>query len=349
MGTFPELTAIECCLYLMARDNRERLEYFLSYYLQKITLINHFYPIIPVELKGYSDHGHKHVQNIIQLQQKILVSNVPHLQKLINEDDDEIPEDSAFNFYELYLLLSATLWHDIGNIIARTRHNENITPIEQKIQHYFVNTEIKTHVLQIAKAHTGSDGVKTQIPLTVSSYCNEQISCQFIGALLRFTDELDEGQNRLDISYYERFEDRIGEHQKIFWETCKCIKRIHPDPEHFEIIIDVNIEKQEIWKKYVKVINEGKPDEVEKEICILDELIFRINKINIERMNYMEFVQKFLDFKRIKLTLNILDGVNTQSVQKCFSDQFGYKEFWEACPDLNPERQLTGYKLQLRY
>jgi hypothetical protein len=330
MDKFPELTEIEYCLYLMSYSDLRRFEYFLSYYLQKTSLINHYFPHIPEELKGFSDHGYKHVKNILQLQQKILISNVPFLENLIYKDeDDEIPENSALNFYELYLLLSATLWHDVGNLIERFHHNEHIPAVENDIHPYFIDKDIKAYVLQIAKAHTGADGVRIQIPLPISCYCNEQISCQFIGALLRFTDELDEGQNRLDMSYYERLGGKIEKHQKIFWEVCNCIKRINPNPKSFNIEIDANIEKKDIWTKYPKLLNEGKSNECEIEVCVIDELIYRVNKMNIERMNYMGYVQKLLEFKNISLNLNIIDGANSKTDKIIFSDQFGYNEFWQ--------------------
>jgi len=344
----PELSDLEYCLYLMSEDDPVLFEYFLSYYLQKFTLMNLVYPQIASELKGYNDHGYKHVKNIINLQEKILISNVPFLEEMIYGEGDDIQEDSAFNFYELYLLLSATLWHDVGNIVERFHHNEHIPRIEAKIQHYFVNTEIKDYVLHIAKAHTGSDGVRAQINLPVSGYCNEQIFCQFIGALLRFTDELDEGQNRLNLGFYERFGDSIEEHQKIFWEVCNCIKRILPEPRESQIIIDVNIKKEDIFKDYLKILNKGKSEETKIRVCLIDELIFRINKINQERIYYMEFVKKFLDFKEIKLNVNILDGGDTQSMTFSFNDQFGYDQFWETVDQLNPEILLPGYILQLR-
>jgi len=317
------------------RDN-ELLEYFFSYYLQKISLSNHFYPHIEAELKGYSDHGEKHVNNILKIYKKLLGNVIP----CEEEDTFDSPTDVILNYYELYLLLCATIWHDVGNLKERHHHNIHLQEVSDHINHYFVDTDIKELAMEIAKAHTGFDGVNTHIKREITPYKNEQIVSRFIGAVLRFADELDEGQNRLDMSYYERMKENIPSHQRIFWEACNCIKRIEPVPEKFNIEIEVVLKKEDLFKIFEKKIMEGTQDEKLIEVALIDELISRLNKINKERMYYMTFIQKFVEYNTITTSIDIHENEKSKTKIFVLNDNHGYNEFWIENPELNPTKNL---------
>lgn len=342
MKRVPGLTSIEYSLYLMCKRDNELLEYFFSYYLQKLTLLNHFYPHIEGELKGYSDHGEKHVKNILKLYTKMLINVIP----CEEEDTFEIPTDIVFNYYELYLLLCATIWHDIGNLKARNQHNRHLSEISDRINHYFVDKDMKDLTMEIARAHTGEDAVTKEIQVEITPYKNELIVSRFIGAILRFADELDEGQNRVDLSYYERMKDTIPSHQRVFWESCGCIKRIEPNPDKFDVDIEIKIKKEDMFNLFDKKLKEGTPYEKEIKVALIDELIFRLNKINKERMYYMTFIQKFVEYKTISTAIYIIDNGNSTRKTFVLNDSNGYTEFWREFPELNPGNHLKGYCLQ---
>ena len=81
---------------------------------------------------------------------------------------------------------------------------------------FFVDKDMEKYAIQIAKAHTGEGGVRKEISLEDTDYQNAEIYLRFLGALLRFTDELEEGEVRIDNQYYESMKDHIPNDQKIY-------------------------------------------------------------------------------------------------------------------------------------
>jgi len=120
--------------------------------------------------------------------------------------------------------------HDVGNLRGRNQHNRKVIDVASRLKNsFFVDADVKKYIMQIATAHTGSDGVRKEIPLEDVDYKNEEINLRFLGAVLRFTDELDEGDMRVDPQYYEPMKDLIEDEKKIYWEAPLCIKRITPN------------------------------------------------------------------------------------------------------------------------
>jgi len=324
------ITDIEKAFYQMSCKDEKLQEYFFSYYHQKLVLLNHLYPHIESQLRGYTDHGPQHITRILNLYTKILKDNIPGLSQEL------IIKDSSLNFYELYLLLCGTVWHDVGNILGRKKHNEKITEIADRLKdNFFVDDDMKKYTFQIAEAHTGKDGVREKIKDDDIDYKNEEINMRFLGVLLRLIDELEEGELRVDKTYYKTMEDQIPVDQKIYWETSLCIKRIDTDPINGLISINVQIDENDLFKIFTK---NG------RKIALIDEIVFRIDKMNEEREYYMKFVRKHIEFRKIQLEIK-LKNTHPKKITFEFNNNQGYKSFWEIYPKMNP-KNIEGYILQ---
>ncbi len=325
------ITPIEKAFYEMSKEDANMQEYFFTYYAQKLILMNHFYPHIESQLHGYIDHGPNHVTRILKLYEKILENNIPTL------SHEEVIKDASLNFYEFYLLLCATVWHDVGNLLGRNNHNKNIVKIVERLKnHFFVDEDIKNYAFQIAKAHTGEDGVRKEIQLEDIDYKNEEINLRFLGAFLRFTDELEEGEVRVDKQYYKSMEDQIPDDQKIYWETSLCIKRIEPDPKNSVIKMHAKINQSDLFRLFTK---NG------REVALIDELVFRVDKMNKERIYYMGFARKHIEFREIVLNITLQNTV-PKTITFEFNNDQGYSLFWENNPNINPQEKIDGYILQ---
>ena len=198
---------------------------------------------------------------------------------------------------------------------------------------------MKKYALQIAKAHTGEDGVRKEIPDENIDYKNVEINLRFLGAVLRFADELEEGEVRVDNKYYDTMEDQIPDDQKIYWETSRCIKRITPNPKECIINIRAKINQENLFKLFTK----GK--ECEKKVALIDELAFRVDKMNQERMYYTEFVRKHIEYREIIFDLTIEKDSHKKFTFR-FNNDNGYDEFWDNYSEINPENKIEGYNLQ---
>lgn len=323
---------IEYALFQMSKKDLKLQEYFFTYYSQRLILINHFYPHIESELKGYVDHGPEHIFRLIDLLGKILKNNIVGL-----EEEEEVIGVKALNFYEIYILLCGAIWHDAGNLLGREGHAKKVGEIDKRLKgNFFVDKEIKEYSLQIAKSHSGEDAVRKEIHSDSENYNNFQIDLRFLGALLRFADELEEGMVRIDSKYYECMNDKILEENKIYWESGMCIKQILPEPNNLIIKIFATINKNDLFKLFKK---EG------KEVTLVDELINKIDKMNNERKYYMLFVRKHLDFNEIEFNLRVKsEDQSPENYTFKFNNDDGYFEFWNNNSNINPQKH--GHKLQ---
>jgi hypothetical protein len=327
------LTPIELAFFNMGKEDPRTQEYFFTYYSQKLVLLNHFYPYVKCIIPHFTDHGPRHVVRVMELYGKFLKNNVPGL------TDYQVLDSTSLNFYEMYLLLGATIWHDVGNILGREKHGTKIAQVADRLKrHFFVDEDIQNYALRIAQSHTGTDGVRVRIPVDDTDYMNREINLRFLGAVLRLADELEEGEVRVDKSYYETMKDKIPADKRIYWETSCCIKRIEPHPESCSIEAHARIKEDSLFKSLKK---NG------KRVALIDELIFRFDKMNEERKYYMQFVRKHIDYNEIVLDLTVEDSQINQITFR-FDNDNGYEKFWYDRSEVNPEKHKRGYTLQKR-
>jgi hypothetical protein len=233
--------------------------------------------------------------------------------------------------------LCATIWHDVGNLLGRIDHNTNLYKISEKLKNnFFVDDEVKKYALQIASAHTGVDSINTMIPHSDTPYNEEEVNLRFLGALLRFVDEIDDGIMRCDQQFYSTMKEQIEDDQKIYWETGICIKRIDVIPHDETIKIQAVANLTKLFELFDK---EG------TKVALIDELIFKIDKINKERIYLGQFVRKYISYRKISFELTIEDGDHGKLSYE-FNDTQGYDVFWKLHKEINPKEKIEGYSLQ---
>jgi hypothetical protein len=331
MKSLASITNIEKAFYDLSKMDFRLQEFFFTYYSQKLILTNHFYPHIESINPGLSDHGPDHIQRVLKLHEKLLERNIPAL------SDVELVADNALNIYELYILLCSTAWHDVGNLLGREGHNTKVVEVANRLEtNFFIDDFTKDCVMQLSKAHSGPDGIRVHVPVEDVSYKNQEINLRFLAASLRFADELDEGEVRVDEEYYHAMKDKIPNESRIYWEAPCCIKRIEPKASDCVIEIHARVKKDELFKILLK---SG------KNVALIDELIYRIDKMNRERMYYMEFVRKHAEYREIIFDLTIQDTKPRQITFR-FNNTQGYNEFWGVNTEINPAAKIPTYQLQ---
>jgi hypothetical protein len=336
------MTNVERAFYDMSsRGERptELQEYFFTYYSQKLTLLNHVYAHMESHLPGYTDHGPEHVNRILRLYDKILLSNVSYLDANRDYEISPLQASEALNVFEVYLLLSATLWHDAGNVFSRHKHESRVKQVQKKLKLFFIDNDIKEYTLTIAKCHRGKDSITKCLPID-DDYHGVQLNLRFLAALLRLADELEEGEVRIDRTYYEANIASITEGQKFFWELSRSIKRIEPRPEAQTIEVRAKVEDMnECFRQYPRDTRSNVHS-----VMFIDGLVNRMNKINEARKYYMRFLAKYVAFNSVDFKLKI--GNRGTPISFTFDDSVGYAEFWNSNPQLNPTSVDASYPLQ---
>lgn len=163
-----------------------------AYFSQYHNLRNALPPIWE-QIKGrepfLSDHGTRHIQNVLENAERIL---------------SKVDRDKGLTGVELYCLGIAILFHDVGNIDGRKQHNDmrRIAEIYDHVNAGGIRQQEKGIILRIANAHTGHarDGSKDTLrdfdPEPTMSLIGRPVRVQELAAILRLADELAEGPQR---------------------------------------------------------------------------------------------------------------------------------------------------------
>lgn len=239
-----------------------------------------------------TDHGVEHVQAVMDKAFKIIKEKV-HLLK----------------GYEIFLLLVAIHFHDLGNISGRQDHETKIIEIMDEMGDQLpMDVPEKELVVSIATAHGGfaddahknKDTLRSVYPET---HCNGIIVRPIIlAAVLRFADELSDDFNRfVNID--------IPPENKIFHEYSKSLEPVGFNGKTLSFKYRIPYEKtKETMKKG------------SKEIYLYDEIRLRLSKCLLELDYCRKYADRFIDITTLSVSIKIMDPKNT--IKSCDSDQF---------------------------
>lgn len=168
-----------------------------QYITLRDTLTTHVLPWIQSQEPTLTDHGLDHIANVMDNARQLLGLPSEHG----CEEDWKLPD--AYTPQELLLLLYGCLTHDIGNLLGRDRHNQNISKVAELAGPAWTVLKVSDRkvIEAIGRAHTGKspDGTKDTLePLSKQPmhFGAQPIRAGELGALLRFADELAEGPQR---------------------------------------------------------------------------------------------------------------------------------------------------------
>lgn len=160
-------------------------QYYTQYTSARDALLrDNFFSQINGAEPSLSDHGARHIENVLENVGRLL--------------GDEIENQSALTLYCLGLVV---LFHDVGNVFKRKQHNKRISEV-----YNFVRNEVdrynheRTLVIKAGEAHCGLNkegGNDTLKFLEEADYLDGRpINLRNIAAILRLADELAEGPQR---------------------------------------------------------------------------------------------------------------------------------------------------------
>jgi hypothetical protein len=272
-----------------------------------------------------TDHSSTHIQNI---QSNIL--------RLMGEDIQK------FSSIDLYVLGLCTLFHDVGNIYARSGHKWRIPEIYK-----FVSSKSSSSLREMnnirtaAEAHGGktkggSENTLREVPLQ-SDLDGNPIRLRDIACILRLADELAEGPQRR--SFFLADESVVdSNNQPIIPESSW---KFHEYAKITHVLIDRP--NQRIGLTYEIDIQQDNEDILQYLQKIFDYIQFRITKTDIERKYARHYSDVLLPFRRITIEFNfyrngipchLISGIsledepivptdaNTEETSKTFFDRF---------------------------
>ncbi len=267
------------------------------YTTTKKHLIDNVLQEIKAELPEYTDHGPEHIKNVLENVLELIGNDIDKLEKIPSQDE-------KLNGVELYILGMSVLFHDVGNIINRKDHQKNISKIYD-FARLAINTpqdqEEKKIILNICDAHTGEglDGSKNTLKTVIerSKIDNKAVRPNLLAPILRFADELAEGEQRT--SNYMIKHLKYSKESLPFHKYANCSK-VDIDRKNGRIRLtfhlNLSFKKSDVNNGSIIPINELKE--------FLNFIYNRIEKLNQERQ-YNKFYCKLLDpFKETSASFN---------------------------------------------
>ncbi|NCP18639.1 MAG: hypothetical protein GW855_05705 [Erythrobacter sp.] len=258
-------------------------------------------PYIATQEPGLSDHGIAHIANVMDNVGRVLGMNP-------SGAVDPGSRLEKIGASELLLLLLGALLHDIGNILGRERHNQVTEQTWRKSgkssYNLWQNPDRKT-IMALCQAHTGkaSDGSKDTLkPLSASAYyfLGSQVPIGRLAAILRFSDELAEGEQRTSrFLLFQRMYDR--ENNEVFHRYAHCTN-LTIDAAGDRVALDFRIELDDF---------QGSEDSLSEFRELLSLIFKRIAKLDDERVLTRAYAGDWLPFKEVSVVLEIVSDGDT--------------------------------------
>ena len=220
-----------------------------------------------------TDHGSDHVQTVIK-----------RVTALLDDPDNS----NALNGYEIFLLLCAIHFHDLGNINGRNEHEKRVSKMMKHVESHFGDNIEKLMIRKIAEAHGG----RVNGDLDTIVYLDHKIPVfgidirpRMLAAILKFADEISDDSNRanrvlmeLDAIpkkslIYHKYASSL--HSVMLRESCKSVE--------LNYVVNIN----EMCETIPKLNPQTKKY---KKVFLLDEIFERLNKMYLERLYCNRFM-----------------------------------------------------------
>ena len=240
-----------------------------------------------------NDHGKEHIAMVIERAMLILGEKAEELRG-----------------YEIFFLLLAIHFHDVGNVLGREEHEQKIGDIFDTLGEKFpLDYAVKRVIILISMAHGGfHEGDKDTL-----AYLEEQtyvdtipIRTALIASILRFSDEIADDKNRT--SSFMRTVGAIPDNNMIFHEYSRSLEP--PAKEGNTLILQYNIRNDVVDKKISKL---------GEEVYLYDEILNRIQKCLCELDYCKRYAQGYISLSYISVTIHVLDAKERRIV---YEDRF---------------------------
>lgn len=233
--------------------------------------------------KWLTDHGPDHIATVIQ--RASLLCCGPQV---------------VLESYEIYLLLMAIHFHDVGNIFGRDSHERKITDIMNKLDEALIGSNKLEHrmIRDIAMVHGGEATVgatTTQDTIGTLQYSiAKRPRIPLIAAILRFADELADDCTRTSRFFIQN---AIPPEAQAYHLYADRLRRVRVDTaEHeIELVFEINeaVAREKIQKDASKVY-------------LFDEILRRTAKTFREFLYFARFTRHVIHIDHISVAIKIL-------------------------------------------
>ncbi|HZZ29156.1 MAG TPA: hypothetical protein VFE46_14255 [Pirellulales bacterium] len=277
---------------------------------------------------GYlTDHGENHIRTVIA-----------RAADLVSSDGN-----TSMSAYEVYLLLQAAHFHDVGNIYGRSGHETKLAEVIGALGP-LVGEDVpeRRAIQQIASAHGGRiDGSKDTIGKLpqVEPVLGKQVHFQAVAATLRLADELADDSTRA--ARFMLSQNQINSTSEVFHKYALALHSVIVKPAQHNIQLHFQFTVNDATSDF------GKAD---SRVYLLDEIFVRTLKMHCERMYCMRFMRDIARIDSIDVQIKVYQDNNCLSPM---IDPIAYRLAESGYPDFTtstiadfcPEVKMTGQSL----
>jgi len=237
------------------------------------------------DLVYLTNHGPEHVTQVIQRATDLLIDSKCKLSP-----------------YECYILLVAILFHDIGNLYGRAKHETKALEIMSALGDLAGADRLEQRtILKIALVHGGSyHGSKDTISRLQAqdAVLGITVRKRFLAAILRLADELADDCSRA--SRYMLRKGLLPKGSEIFHVYSDSLKSVQI--EDGEIRLRFDLEQDVALREFTKG---------DKTQYLIDEINSRVLKMHRERIYCMRYMHKEVNLESIRVDITIHSPVDT--------------------------------------
>lgn len=249
-------------------------DYFNCYCQMKKHLKENYLKDIRSLYPWYTDHGIKHTEAILCTIGD-MIAPVDSEFDVRNESLRKGDIPSALTNEDLFILLSATLWHDVGMLISRKDHARHLIKYSREIKIFTSDDNVTQTIYDIACAHGSNKKFEDCINFIHLNFYGKDVdvSKKTLAALLRIADEISEDNKR--ITKTNEVFAKIPNENKIFWEHAAAISYSKYKNNKININYAVDIDKA--FKEYE--IQNGKQEKMTLYMFIINRICKIINEL----------------------------------------------------------------------
>lgn len=150
---------------------------------------------------------------------------------------------SALSNEDIFILLSAALWHDAGMLISRTDHARHLIKYSQEINKFTTDTNVTQTIYDIACVYGSNKKFEDYINFIPLNFYGKDVnvSKKTLATLLRIADEISEDDKR--ITKLDKVFSNIPDENKVFWEHSATISYYKYKNNRITIKFAVDIKK----------------------------------------------------------------------------------------------------------
>ena len=233
-----------------------------------------------------TDHGPGHIATVVERASDLLACS-----------DSNYPQLTP---YEVYLLLMAIQFHDVGNLYGREGHERKIDSVMEHMGKLVGDEMVeKVAIRKIAAAHGGWRNGNRDTIMQLPSYdfiLSRRVGYQALAAILRFADELSDDSGRAARAVVEL--GRIPDVSRLFHMYSESLHSVRVDPDAHVVYL----------RYYLTRDKAGPISSGESTRFLLDEIYERTLKMHYEREYCMRFIRGLVYIDAIDVRIDVYES-----------------------------------------